>query len=374
VNVRLLGDEGELLKSPTVSQEISQRCQDWQRQAKAKEKPVATTYKFRGAYLLMYPNGASAWNYVLRNDCLEIKLEPRLHLAMVAKITFQSAYLWSVSAPHLAVDEVKNFLITQLFGDHLFLQIAQLDLCVDVMNFVPPKDVQRAFLSRPRKKRTIELSEKHQEIMNGRKLETVLFSGHGRPFSGKLYDKRAEIEQHSKKKWFYPRWKQNGWDEEAEVWRMEFSIEREGFHEVKIEGTYQALENIKRLWAYCSQEWLRMVIPGRDKKRTRWATHPTWTLIQQAFDTYSDVEREGLGPLVRARTREINIEQGIAAIAGNMTTVMAWSPHEMNPDHCVDEMFTFIREQVVARWQKTQVSPVELIREKKLLYSQVSEG
>ncbi|QBD77989.1 hypothetical protein EPA93_19110 [Ktedonosporobacter rubrisoli] len=371
INVCLIGGEGEVLKHATIPQEIIQVCQRWQQEAKIATRPVATTYEFRNAHLLMYPNSAPAWNYILRNDCLEIKLEPRLPLSVIAKITLQSSYLWTVSTPKVAVDEVKHFLITQLFGDHLFLQIAQLDLCVDVMNFIPPADAQREFLARPRKKQKIEVSEKHKEIINGRKLETIQFSGHGRPFSGKLYDKKAEIEQRSKKTWFHPRWQQKGWDGKADVWRMEFSIEREGFHDVKIEGVYHALENVRRLWAYCSQEWLRMVVPGQDKKRTRWATHPTWLLIQKAFDDYSVSDMDGLGPLVREKTRESNIEQIVAQIAGCATTLAAWEKDiQAHSDTLDEEIFSLLQRKVRERWRKTGIVVQDVVQEKKLLYSQ----
>lgn len=368
VHIRFIDDEGVLQKTGEISQSLKQRCEIWQAQAKEQKDPIETPLLFNDRNLLMYPNGAPAWNYILRNDSIEVKLDPRLKMAMPASVTFQSMYLWALDTPYQAVEALLAFLPQLLDSQQVFLQVAQIDLCVDVMNFVPPDDIQQAFLTRSRKKQKIEPSEKHKEIYNGRKLETVLFSGHGRPFSGKLYNKRAEIEQQSKKRWFYPRWKENGWDEEAEVWRMEFSVEREGFHDFKIEGVYQALEQVERLWRYCSRDWLRMVVPGRGKQRTRWTTDPTWKLIQKAFHQQS---RSGLGPLVRERTREVNIEMLVAQIAGCATTLAAWHDHiNERSDTLEEEILSLVRIALRERWKKNQETTQDVVREKKLLYSQ----
>jgi hypothetical protein len=48
--------------------------------------------------------------------------------------------------------------------------------------------------------------------------------------------------------------------------------------------------------------------------------HPAWAIIQQAFTQ----EDDGLGPIVRMRKREKNIERGLASVIGYLSTLAAW--------------------------------------------------
>ena len=60
--------------------------------------------------------------------------------------------------------------------------------------------------------------------------------------------------------------------------------------------------------------------PTDDRNRARWPVHPAWEVIQGAFAQ----EDEGLGPLVRTRKREVNIERGVASVIGYLSTLSAW--------------------------------------------------
>ena len=44
----------------------------------------------------MLPNGAPAWKYLVKNDCLQVSMGARLRMPMVAKVTLSSAYLWEM--------------------------------------------------------------------------------------------------------------------------------------------------------------------------------------------------------------------------------------------------------------------------------------
>jgi len=369
VNVKLVDPDGNLLETQVLPNELATMLDVWQEQARANTSPVATSYSFHDARLVMLPNAASAWKYILKNDCLNISLAPRLKIAMIAKVTLSSSYLWEVGNISKAIDEVHDLLIT-LFGPHLALQTAQIDLCIDLVGWKPPTDWKRMFITHAIRKRDIGESQKEQEYYRGNTLETVLMSGHGCPVSCKIYDKRKEIIQHGNKKtWFYAPWKDNGWNGEDEVWRLEFSIERAGLHDMKLEDIYDTLRNIKRIWAYCTRDWLRMVVHEPTKNRTRWGTHPVWLQFQKAFDTYGDMTLDGLGPLVRKRNREANIEQGVAAVAGYMTTLAAWDD-ELPDDADPDEIFNMVIDRVRTRWHKLNIVPQDLVREKKFIYSQ----
>jgi hypothetical protein len=368
VNVKALNDQGKPAQVQAFPNWLEERLQQWQDAAREEGTPRKTAMTFNNARLLMLPHGASVWKYIVKNDSLQLQMVPRLNIPALARVTFASSYLWSQSTPQDAVDAVHAFCL-ETFGHDVLLQAAQVDLCVDVVGLSIPTAWRNVFVSRARGKHGIGPTQKDKEYYRGSRLETLLFSGHGQPVSCKIYDKVAEINQHSPdKKFFFPRWRQAGWDGKAQVWRVEFSEERECLHEQDVEDIYDALRNLKRIWAYCSQEWLRMVIPARTPNRARWATTPAWKQIQRAFDGYGDRMVETLGPLVREAKREVNVERGVAALAGYATTLAAWLKvdDEIRPE----ELLALVADRVQERWSTQEDSLSDVIREKKFLYSQ----
>lgn len=368
VNVKYLDEQGKPAKGQAFPGWLEELLQRWQETAREEGKPLKTSMTFNDARLLMLPNGASVWKYIVKNDSVQMQMVPRLNIPALARVTFSSPYLWSHATPQDAVDAVHAFCI-DIFGGDVMLQAAQVDMCVDVVGLSIPTDWRRVFVSRARSKNGIGPTQKDKEHYRGSTLETITFSGHGQPVSCKIYDKVAEINQHSPdKKFFFPRWKKAGWDGKAQIWRVEFSEERECLHEQDLEDIYGALRNIKRMWAYCSQEWLRMVTPARTPNRARWSTSPAWKQIQQAFDSYGDKMVDALGPLVREAKREVNIERGVAAMAGYATTLAAW----LKVDDEIDPqtLLALVADRVQERWSKQEDSLPDVIREKKFLYSQ----
>lgn len=368
VNVKYLDEQGKPAQVQDFPSWLEEKLQGWQEAAREENKPLKTSMTFNDARLLMLPNGASVWKYIVKNDSVQLQMVPRLHIPALARVTFSSPFLWSHASPQDAVDAVHAFCI-ETFGRDVMLQAAQVDMCADVVGLSIPADWQKVFVSRGRVKKPIGPSQKDYPVYRGPKLETLQFSGHGQPVSCKIYDKIAEIKQHSPDKvWFYPIWKRGGWNGVDLVWRVEFSEGRECLHEQDIEDIYDALRNLKRMWAYCTQEWLRMVTPARTPNRARWPTSPAWKQIQRAFDGYGDKLVDALGPLVREAKREVNIERGVAAMAGYATTLAAWLKvdDEIDPE----TLLALVAERVQERWSKQEESLPDVIREKKFLYSQ----
>ena len=67
--------------------------------------------------------------------------------------------------------------------------------------------------------------------------------------------------------------------------------------------------------------WLRYTMPTDDSNRSRWPLHPAWVVVQSAF---AESVESDLGPIVRKRIREKNLEQGLAAMIGYSSTLAAW--------------------------------------------------
>jgi hypothetical protein len=169
-----------------------------------------------------------------------------------------------------------------------------------------------------------------------------------------MYDKSREIKQ-SGKEWFLDVWHTHGWSEEDGcVWRVEFSFKREVLHEVQqenmshevlfwgIEDAYALPERLPVLWAYAAGQvdggpdgvpdgWLRCVLPNGDKNRSRWPTHPVWQLIQTACIDPMEILPH-FGKIVRKRWEEHNIDKGIEAVMGYLTSLAAWAGGELAED------------------------------------------
>jgi len=371
VNVKLVDKKGLPLLEQALPEKIEVMFRAWQEQAQQESQPVSTTLTFHEGRMTMLPNGAPMWRYLLKNNWLQLACGPRMRNSGVAKVTFYSEYLWSVPSLPGAIEDVRGFLY-DVFGTAIYLQGSQIDLCADIAGLTFPLRWKEMFITRARGKTVIEPSEKDREYYRGRNPETLQLSGHGNPVHATLYNKIAEIEHHSKKKrWFYDLWRLNGWDSEGDVWRWEFSLERECLRDMKLDDIVDILPNIKRLWAFCTHEWLRMVVPEKvDKKRCRWDIHPTWLYIQRAFDTYGDKEHDDLGPLVRNRTREANVEQGIAQVQGMVTTITAWMENTLEKEPDALDMFTEIYSEVLHRWGVQGIDPRAIVQEKRKLYHQ----
>ena len=119
------------------------------------------------------------------------------------------------------------------------------------------------------------------------------------------------------------------------MWRVEFRFRREFLRNLKtpIEDAYDLLEQCQPLWEYAAGRsaggddglpdgWLRYVLPSEeDTNRSRWPVHPAWVVVQSAF---AEPVELGLGPVVRQRIREKNIERGVASTIGYVSTLAAW--------------------------------------------------
>ena len=77
--------------------------------------------------------------------------------------------------------------------------------------------------------------------------------------------------------------------------------------------------------------WLRYVVPSSDKNRSRWPTHPMWHLIQAAFLDPLKVPPQ-FGKIVRKLWEEHNINKGIEAVMGYLTSLAAWVGGDLAED------------------------------------------
>jgi hypothetical protein len=113
-----------------------------------------------------------------------------------------------------------------------------------------------------------------------------------------------------------------------------------------------------------------MVVPQgtNTKNRQRWPTDPTWLLIQRAFDQYQDQKTDQLGPIMRKRKREKNLERATAAIAGYASTYAAWDETTTTEDD-LSVVFSKLYDSVTNRLDERGIDFTAKMIEKRDLYS-----
>jgi hypothetical protein len=319
---------------------LAQQLEALQAQARLREEAVESPWVFLGVPLFVEPHGAGKqWRWRLTCRLLKIAISRGRFNNIIAQVRFSSEFLWSQEWCGDALSEVYSFLIT-IFGEYIHLQLSEIHLCADVVGYdFSQCDYERCFVTRVRKNEAIYGVD--GVALDCHRVSTLAFSQHKAPLSCSTYNKRLEIVQKSGKTWFFDLWRSNGWDGEADVWRVEFRFKREVLHEFQIEWAYDVLSEMKRLWDYAAGRagggddglpdgWLRYVVPTEDdSNRSRWPVHPAWVVVQSAF---ADLPENELGLLVRKRIREKNVERGLASTIGYLSTLAAWLGGEYASD------------------------------------------
>ena len=105
--------------------------------------------------------------------------------------------------------------------------------------------------------------------------------GYGGDISARLYNKTIEIKK-SGKDYLFALWKEAGWNEEQDVWRLEFQYMREFLNQVNSAPLETFLTHQGSIWHFSCTDWLRLCIPNlKDSNTSRWPTHPLWAALSQ---------------------------------------------------------------------------------------------
>lgn len=147
---------------------------------------------------------------------------------------------------------------------------------------------------------------------------TGISFGAGNEVSARLYDKTRELLK-SGKHYMRTLWADGGWDLEAQVWRMEFQVRREGLPDAMLGAAAEALPLCGNLWRYLCDDWLRLAIPSdTDDTRSRWPTHPLWQGIASLWDTLPDAPPMTRIPKTRPPSDDRLFRHGISGLSGFM--------------------------------------------------------
>lgn len=383
LNVRYTDNDGV-----PVQRELDEGLQvvldQLQGQARMKEEAVESPWRFLGyAPLFMEPHGGGKqWRWLLTCPLLKVAVSRGRFNDIIAQVRFASAFLWSQAWCGDALYLVHVFLMS-LFGEHIHLQASEVHLCADETGYdFSECDYTTGFVTRVRKNEAMYGAD--SVVSDCRRVSSLAFSKHRSPLSAVVYNKTLEIRQASGKTWFHDVWRRNGWDDTSDVWRIECRFKREFLHEVKIEEAYDVLGQFKPLWEYAvgrvtggddglPDGWLRYVLPdGDDTNRSRWPVHPAWHVVQGAFREDAD---SGLGPLVRERTVEKNVERGLAATVGYISTLAAWlGGDKAAPDADISQMLHWLADNAPDYLESKQRDFASEVRKKQRRYASADPG
>ncbi len=290
--------------------------------AQEAEDVVPTPWEFLGQTLYCRPNGSGRqWRWVLfcGDHYLHLDLGTGKLNNICAKVRCSSLLLHEKGLAD-TLGAVYAFLVHWQGRERFELQVSEVHLCVDVAGWSLTDADTRCFVSRatPHDIPEEEVQRIPETTRRGRKIQALEFSKKA-PHSCVLYDKLKESRIHHKE-WFAEVWKQNGWDGESPVLRIECRYEREWLREHQVEEPYAMLDQLAGMWAYSTQLWLRHVQPTSDRNQSRWETSPVWQLVQSA--TFEGDPT----PLARHKKVELDTERAKAGYVGYATS---WALREV---------------------------------------------
>ena len=148
----------------------------------------------------------------------------------------------------------------------------------------------------------------------------------------RVYNKVAEINEKSKKTWFFDLWS----GQSEHVWRIEWQVRKEILKRFGIHRFCDLFDGQGDILRYLSHEHTTLRKPSADSNRSRWPMHPLWVSLQTHIDTLEaqGVYREINRPeLLNARLMRIAISvQGYLKRIAAVDCVLHGKPMESNTD------------------------------------------
>ena len=199
-------------------------------------------------------------------------------------VEIRSETLWRYS-PSVAVQRILIFLENQA-AKIIVVKPSRLDLCLDLLLPVETWTLNLLDTAVTRSAHRAPFF-KHQNL-------TGIQFGKG-DISARLYDKALEINQKSKKFWFYDLWKIDSVPDGFRAIRVEFQLRRGVLKTLGLDTLDAAFPTLENIWAYCSQKWLAFHNHPERQYHHR-PLSPWWQVVQNSF-----LGIEQPTPLIRAK-------------------------------------------------------------------------
>jgi hypothetical protein len=241
---------------------------------------IPSPWQIQGQTLFMRAfGGGNGWRYHLFTGTQDFKIDigtGKLN-GNVVKVRIGSLALHAREYVYTLVDvEACCF---DILGIMVTPQVSEVHLCADIMGWQLTLADAQCFVSRGSMQVTADDTPLYPVVTSrGRHVKEFAFCKSA-PHSADIYDKTLEVVAHHKQ-WFYDIWRENGWDGETVITRIEFRYERSCLHDMDIEDPYDLLERLDSLWQYSCRLWLRHTRPVKTVRPSLWEASPVWSVVQ----------------------------------------------------------------------------------------------
>jgi len=242
---------------------------------------------------LLRPFGAGGYAWLLNSRDITFKIgnwkEPISRPSVIAEI--RSEALWAQGVGVMVSQVVR--IIKAWGGEVQSVRVSRVDVCVDVL--MREDDWTLGLLDQF----VTRANDLHPYLR--RKVLTGIQVGKG-AILARLYDKPIEIRDRSGKIWMYDIWGIESVPDGHRIIRVEFQLRRELLKSLRIDSVDDLLQLLPMIWAYCTQNWLK-VQTGTGDHHTQRHTVAWWRVVQEGVDGALDCN-----PSVRriANVAEIN--------------------------------------------------------------------
>lgn len=223
---------------------------------------------FGGVEFELAPHGWGKYPYVLSHESGLVGVSPSSHLPTF-RVQPRAEALHAIG-PGAVVNWFGQ--LTESECGPTFWSTSRLDLFSDWQGWVPTGDDRDRFVCRATLRDTHEDSDQWTGFEFGRRRTKTICA--------RIYDKTVQ----TKKKgldWWGDVWGPR-YDDSQSVVRVEFEIGRQGLKEFGIDQPTEAIDQMGRLWASVTEDWLTLRQPTSDQTRARWPIAAEWRQIQQA--------------------------------------------------------------------------------------------
>lgn len=211
---------------------------------------------------LLYQSGSkSGYPFIISNEYFKIEFGefnvPNFF------VTFPSQALWQ-NSPYLLHEKFIGWASSVGYRQYANESLSRVDYCfdykIDNLDFDEDSFVSRSVID-----------SKYRE---NRKVQTFNFGKDDIVF--RVYDKVAEIKNQSDKVWFFILW-----EEEEDVWRIEWQNRKDILKKFGIITFQDLQERLGILLGYLAEEHDTLRVPSGDSNRSRWPLHPLWIDLQE---------------------------------------------------------------------------------------------
>lgn len=239
-----------------LPEDLTDQLDRLQSAAREVEEDLPTPWQFLGQTMHIKPHGAGLqWRWILYcgEHYLHVDLGKSKFNGICAKVRLSSLLLHEQGEGE-ALSYVYSFLVKLLGGEGFMLQVSEVHICADIAGWELSMNDVDAFVTRGRSKKARkakdiygdEESESDDDItITGRRVTQFDFSKTA-PHACCIYDKTKEVRVHHKR-WFEQVWRENGWDGQGQVTRVEFRYERQCLREMHIDCPYEMLNELANM-------------------------------------------------------------------------------------------------------------------------------